>query len=109
MQALRPKLAARRDVAAGPTSEPRSTNPIGGGSVVKTVVEEIDATCKHSRCPATGMSHDGATYVLPGECVNCGRRYSVRITRGHHAPQQAECPYCGCRKVAASPLDGGDR
>jgi hypothetical protein len=60
-------------------------------------VSQIDATCNHTECKGKG------TYTMTGTCNNCGSRWGVTITKGHDAPMRADCPRCGCARVACYP------
>ena len=38
----------------------------------------------------------GPTYDLPGRCLNCGQRFTVRRPKGWDSPLYVECPSCEC-------------
>jgi rRNA maturation protein Nop10 len=61
----------------------------------ETPVDEIDSTFSFD-------THK-ETYTMPGSCSNCGRKYRVKITKGHSKPSWSfplDCPHCGCRAVS---------
>ena len=53
-------------------------------------------------CRCTVCGPEEGTYMAPGICENCGRKYALTLSRGHELPTSykgAECASCGCRKV----------
>lgn len=42
------------------------------------------------------------TYTLSGRCINCGRHFDVKHSKGFVAGD-ADCPNCGCKRVRSAP------
>lgn len=50
----------------------------------------IDASCDCDRC----TSRTTEMYDLPGRCLTCGTRFTVRSRKGDKPPLYVKCPSC---------------
>jgi hypothetical protein len=52
--------------------------------------EIVNAFCDCKRC----TDRTTAMYDLPGQCNNCGARFTVRSRKGDRRPLAVDCPAC---------------
>jgi hypothetical protein len=82
-------------------TQSQESTQVRGASASREFSGVIDKTCGDRLC-----KHKG-TYSVRGQCVNCGDEFRLIITKGHEKPGSivgAECPTCGCRRVAGREL-----